>query len=114
MGDCLALLDALEAKIRPGVTCGELYELGQQQIRNASYPEYGWNIIHGVGMVPHEPPVARRSDSEYVLRQGMVMSIEAQYQHPEVGDVKVEDIVAVTADGCENFTTAGRGWTVVD
>ena len=33
----------------------------------------------------------------------MVLSIETDVRHPEVGYVKIEDTVAVTADGCEGL-----------
>ena len=112
INDCIAMSDALQEKIRPGMTCGELYDLGQKLLGEMSYPEYGWHIAHGCGMVPHEPPMVRGGDPSYVLQPGMVMSMELQCQHPEVGDVKVEDIVAVTEDGCECFTMQGREWTV--
>ena len=40
------------------------------------------------------------------------MSMETEFQHPDVGDVKVEDFIAVTETRCENFTPNGRGWTI--
>ncbi len=38
----------------------------------------------------------------------MVLLFETEYLHPEVGAVKLEDSVAVTADGCEGFGDQGR------
>jgi Xaa-Pro aminopeptidase len=43
----------------------------------------------------------------------MVLSIETEFLHPEVGHVKIEDAVAVTADGCEGLGDLGRDWFVV-
>ena len=76
---------------------------GQRLLSETAYAE------HGCGLVPHEPPVVR-GDPAYVLREGMVMSMETQFQHLEVGDIKMEDIVAVTACGCECLTPAARRW----
>ena len=109
IADCIAVNDRLQAEIRPGMTCGELNERGQRLLAEAAYAEHGWHIVHGCGMVPHEPPVVR-GDPSYVLREGMVMSMETQFQHPEVGDIKMEDIVAVTPGGCECLTPAARSW----
>ena len=111
IAECVSINDRLQATIRPGLTCGELSELGQKLLQEASHHEYGWQITHGGGMVPHEPPVVS-GDPNYVLEAGMVMSMETEFQHPEVGDVKVEDFIAVTETGCENFTPNGRGWTI--
>ena len=109
IADCIAVNDRLQAGIRPGLTCGELNERGQRLLSEAAHAEHGSQIVHGCGMVPHEPPVVR-GDPSYVLQEGMVMSMETQFQHPEVGDIKMEDIVAVTTDGCECLTPAARSW----
>ena len=58
-----------------------------------------------------EPPVVS-GDPNYVLEAGMVLSMETEFQHPEVGDVKVEDFIAVTETRCENFTPNGKGWPI--
>jgi Xaa-Pro aminopeptidase len=44
----------------------------------------------------------------------MVISIEAEYRHPEVGHVKLEDTVVVTSTaGARGWaTSAGNGVTV--
>ncbi len=40
----------------------------------------------------------------------MVLSIETTLKHPSRGFIKLEDTVAVTADGWEGFGDRGRGW----
>ena len=44
------------------------------------------------------------------LEAGMVLSVETTMLQPRAGLVKLEDTVAVTADGFEMFGAAGRGW----
>ncbi|HEY4026322.1 MAG TPA: hypothetical protein VGO86_07805, partial [Candidatus Dormibacteraeota bacterium] len=34
------------------------------------------------------------------LEAGNVLSVEAEFVHPDTGSVKVEDAIAITADGC--------------
>jgi Xaa-Pro dipeptidase len=40
----------------------------------------------------------------------MVLSIETTMAHPKRGFIKLEDTVAVTADGCVGFGDQGQGW----
>jgi Xaa-Pro aminopeptidase len=42
----------------------------------------------------------------------MVLSIETEFIHPEVGHVKIEDAVAVTEMGCERLGDLRREWQV--
>ena len=49
-------------------------------------------------------------DAENSLQAGMVISVETTMQHPQRGFIKLEDTVAVTADGFELFGAEGRGW----
>jgi Xaa-Pro aminopeptidase len=109
--NCLFLNDTLLQAIKPGMACQELYALGQNTLRQMSLAEFGHQITHGIGLVPHEPPTIS-ANSQRVLAEGMVMSIETQYQHPEVGDVKIEDMVVVTANGCETLGHSGREWQI--
>jgi Xaa-Pro aminopeptidase len=61
--------------------------------------------LTGEGPVPYPADDARRP-----LEAGMVVSIETTLPHPKRGYVKLEDTVAVTADGFEAFGDSGRGW----
>ncbi len=111
---CLATQDRARAAIRPGAVCGEVYELGSAALEQTGHGKHGQFIIHGIGMVSHEQPrfgpgVSRR------LEEGMVVSIETDIRHPEVGYVKIEDAVAVTARGCEGLGDLGReSWAVAE
>ena len=43
----------------------------------------------------------------------MILSIETDFVHPEVGHVKIEDAVVVTDTGCEGLGDLGREWHLV-
>ena len=58
---------------------------------------------HGLGLEIHEMP--RISSVEHVLKAGHVVTIEPGVYYPEWGGVRLEDVVVVTSDGCEDLTS---------
>jgi len=61
---------------------------------------------HGVGLDVHEAP--RISVRDDVLRAGHVVTVEPGLYYPRPGGVRLEDLVLVTADGCDNLTRYPR------
>ncbi len=55
-----------------------------------------------------------RAHNTRPLEAGMVLSIETDFEHPDVGRVKIEDTVVVTPSGPEGLGDLGRTWTIVD
>jgi Xaa-Pro aminopeptidase len=109
---CVAAQTRVRAAVGPGVTCGEVWRTGTDAVKTGPAAEYGRLLVHGLGMVSHEPPVVAE-DGPRRLEPGMVLSIETEVRHPDVGHIKIEDSVVVTRDGCEGLGDVDRDWCVV-
>ena len=58
---------------------------------------------HGVGLDIHEAPRISRSGAR--LPAGTVVTVEPGLYYPDIGAVRLEDMVVVTETGCRNLTT---------
>lgn len=60
-------------------------------------------VGHGVGLKIHESPRIGR-DSADILQEGDIVTVEPGLYYPQIGGVRIEDMVLVTRDGMENLT----------
>ena len=60
-----------------------------------------------MGLRIHEAPRIARKNTE-VLRAGQVVTVEPGIYLPGFGGVRIEDMVAVEADGCRVLTDSPR------
>lgn len=103
---------ALEA-IRPGAVGKDVDAVARTIITEAGYGDrFGHGLGHGVGLQVHEAPrLARTSDD--VLEAGMLVTIEPGIYVPDLGGVRIEDLVVVTADGYRSLTTYPKHYAPV-
>lgn len=109
-----AAVEAALAIARPGATCHDVDAAARGVIEDAGYGEYFVHRTgHGLGLSAHEPPWIMRGE-DVVLREGMVHSIEPGIYLPDELGVRLEEIVHVTATGCERFSRLSRDLHVVE
>jgi len=103
---------AIEA-VRPGVPVGEVDAAARKVLRKAGLGRYFTHSTgHGVGLEIHEPPRVADGQRE-ILQPGMVITIEPGVYFPGKWGVRIEDMVVVTAGGCEVMTPTSKDFLAV-
>ena len=109
--------------LRPGVTGRVVHELvedvifeagydtlrpGQQRSTNGGAPRgFIHGTGHGVGLEIHEMPTVGRSGTTPLV-PGDVVTVEPGIYLPELGGVRLEDMLVITETGARNLTRAPR------
>ena len=93
--------EAAEDMIRPGVKLSDVDAAARTLIAEAGYgPNFTHRLGHFIGQTVHEKGDVSAA-SELVAEEGMVFSVEPGVYLPGRFGVRIEDLVLVTADGCE-------------
>lgn len=88
--------------VRPGLVIGELDAALQSVITRGGY-SYAHHSGHSIGTGVHEWPRIVGYERE-TLKQDMVIMVEPTALDPDVGGVRLEYMLHVTANGCEILT----------
>lgn len=89
--------------IKAGMTGHEADSLAREYIMaNGFGTEFGHSLGHGVGVDIHEYPRAAKN-SENILEENMVVSVEPGIYIEGMGGVRIEDLVVIQKDGVRNL-----------
>ena len=109
--------NAALAKVKAGVSgvkvhhaANEVFRLDgfHTERRGESFVGFIHSTGHGLGLDIHEVP--RVSQNSGRLRKGHVITIEPGLYYPEIGGCRIEDVVRVTAEGCELLSSMHYRW----
>jgi Xaa-Pro aminopeptidase len=99
--------------VAPGVRSKDVDNTAREYIRKAGYGDYfGHGLGHGVGLEIHEMPRINRW-SNVSLKKGMVFTIEPGVYVPELGGVRIEDMVIVDSSGAKSLTSLSRKLEII-
>jgi Xaa-Pro aminopeptidase len=91
--------------VRPGAVPRALNELAQRIADEAGFGPNKIGLLgHSLGLDMHDPPDYYYDDEP--LEPGMCITVEPCLLAPGLGGVRIEDVLVVTEDGCENLTAA--------
>lgn len=107
----LGVQEAIVSAAKPGVSCGELYDMAIDMIKSSDYWEYymentqGSRFVgHGLGLEINESPVLFKGNKA-VLEENMCVALEPKFALPGIGAVGIENTFVVKQNGLEKLTT---------
>ena len=101
------------AATKAGVTGKEIDAAARDVIAEAGYGAYfGHGYGHCIGMECHEMP-ACSPGGQRSMEVNMVSSAEPGIYLPGKFGVRIEDLVVIRADGCENLTQSPKNLIII-
>ncbi|MBF0187459.1 MAG: aminopeptidase P family protein [Magnetococcales bacterium] len=107
-------------RVRPGASGKEIHQELTDLMTEAGYPTgptkdgrqggFFHGTGHGLGLEIHEAPRISRVDQ--TLKEGHVVTVEPGLYYPDMGGVRLEDVVVITRDGCRNLTDVPKFFVV--
>ncbi len=99
---------AAKNAIRSGALASEVDSIARSIITEEGYGKnFGHGLGHSLGLDIHEFP-SLSPKSEETLASGMLITDEPGIYVEGLGGVRIEDLLLVTDDGCENLTSSPK------
>ena len=93
---------------KAGMTGVEVDGIARKVIQDAGYGEcFGHGFGHGVGLDVHEAPTAGPSGKEIMPANAVISAEPGIYLEGRFG-VRIEDVIVLKEDGCEDITLAPK------
>lgn len=100
--------------VKPGVKACDIDRIGREYITSKGYGENFLHATgHGVGLEIHEAPRLSRTNRA-ILKEGMAITIEPGIYLEGIGGVRIENLVIVTATGCQDLNKSSRDINVLE
>ncbi len=109
---CRGALLAAESVLKAGIRASEVYDVASAVLLDRGYPALTHHCGHGLGMEHPEPPILV-PESDDVLRDGDVITLEPGLYINGVGGMRFEHNYAVTPTGAERLSNHHIGLTEV-
>lgn len=99
--------------VKEGIALSDADAAARDVIKNAGYSEFFRHSVgHGVGIEIHEAPfVSPRAKAK--LKKGNVVTDEPGIYIPGEFGVRIEDMLLITENGCENLTRAPKELIII-
>jgi Xaa-Pro aminopeptidase len=111
-----AVLEAQQsaiAAVHPGATAAEVDGAARRVLRKRKLARFFTHSTgHGLGLEIHEAPRLAAGQTQK-LEPGMVITIEPGAYVPGKWGVRIEDVVLVTASGCEVLTSTDKELIII-
>jgi Xaa-Pro aminopeptidase len=106
------------SKLRPGCNGAVLYREAQERFEADGFPVrkmgnritegFVHSLGHGLGLDLHEAPGLNQTN--IILREGMVFTIEPGLYYPNLGGARIEDVCVLTENGYELLSHFHYRW----
>jgi Xaa-Pro aminopeptidase len=100
-------------EVRAGISCKEIDADAREVVESKLGIAFEHGLGHGVGLEVHEAPRLART-GEGSLEAGNAVTVEPGVYVPGEFGIRIEDLVAVTEDGCEILTGFTKELVTVD
>lgn len=105
--------NAALAAVRPGAKAKDIDAIARSIIEKAGYGDnFGHSLGHSLGLSVHEFP-SLSPKSEEVLMPNMLVTDEPGIYIDGFGGVRIEDLLLVTDDGCDDLTTSDKNLIIL-
>ena len=98
---------------KAGVSTREIDGIARKYIESKGYGDnFGHGLGHGVGLEIHESPRVSYVD-DIILKEDMVITIEPGIYIENFGGVRIEDMVVIKKNSCQNLYKSSKLYTVI-
>jgi Xaa-Pro aminopeptidase len=99
---------------KDGAATDEIDRVAREHIAARGYGDnFGHGLGHGVGLEVHEAPILYVTEKK-VLKENMVITVEPGIYLEGLGGIRIEDMVIIKKNRCENLYSVTKKLSVID